>query len=153
MIKEALQAKGELTIALFDETGNKYFEKKEKNLVVLVGREWIAARMKDAGIPPQITHMEIGQGTTAPAAGNTTIEIPFAPQARVANSVAGGTVVSNSVTYTATFPAGVGTGTVTEAALFNNSTTGTMVCRTVFAPVGKVATDSMAISWTISILG
>lgn len=153
MINDTLKASGELTIALFDEHGNKYFEKTEKNLVVLVGREWIAARMKDTGIPVQITHMEIGQGTTAPSASNTTIEIPFAPQARVANSVAGGTVVSNTVTYTATFPAGTGTGTVTEAALFNNSTAGTMLSRVTFPAIGKVSTDSMAISWGISILG
>lgn len=152
MINDSLQAKGKVTIQLFDETGNKYFEHTQDNLVVLVGREWIAARMKDTGIPAQITHMEIGQGTTAPVAGNTTIEIPFTPQARVANSVAGGTVVSNTVTYTASFPAGVGTGAVTEAGLFNNNTAGTMLARIVFPVVNKVATDAMAISWSVSIL-
>lgn len=152
MIKESLQAKGQVTFKLFDENGNQYYEHTEKNLVVLVGRVYIASRMKETGRPVEMSHMEIGQGTTAPTANDTVIELPFTPAARNALGVAGGNVVSNAVTYTATFPAGVGTGTVTEAAIFNASTAGTMLCRTVFPAIGKVATDTLSISWTISIL-
>lgn len=152
MFNDELKAKGKVTLSLTDINGNKYYEQTVDNLVVLVGRAWIAARMKDTGIPAQITHMEIGQGTTAPVAANIGIEIPFAPVARVANSVAGGTVSSNTITYTASFPAGTGTGTVTEAALFNASTGGTMLCRTTFPQIGKVSTDTLSISWAVSLL-
>lgn len=152
MFKEEILAKGSVKFQLFDANGNLYFEQEDKNLVVLVGREYIAARMKDTGLPVQMSHMEIGQGTTAPTANDTIIETPFTPQARVALSVAGGTVASNAVTYTATFGPGVGTGAVTEAAIFNDSTVGSMLCRTVFPVVNKPAADTLAISWQVSIL-
>jgi hypothetical protein len=152
MFLDDIKAKGKVTIELFNENGEKYFENTIDNLVVLVGRAWIAARMKDTGIPVQMTHMELGQGTTAPTASDTTIQTPFTPQGRVALSVAGGTVSSNTVTYTATFPAGTATGAVTEAAIFNNSTVGTMLCRTVFPVVNKPAADVLAISWQVSII-
>lgn len=153
MFNEYLNAKGDLLIELFDgTTGKKYFERHEKNLVVLVGRAFIAARMKDVGLPNQMTHMELGQGITPAAAANTTIEVPFTPSARVPLSTSGGTVNSNTITYTATFPAGVGTGAVTEAAIFNAASDGTMLCRTVFPVSNKPANDIMAISWSVSIL-
>lgn len=147
-----LKVKGELKIEMFDGNGVKYFEKNEKNLAVLVGREWIAARLKDTGLPTQMTHMELGQGATATSATDTDVNVPFAPRARVALSVAGGTVTSNSVTYTGTFGPGVGTGPVTEAILVNASSGGTVLCRTVFGVLTKPAADTISISWTISIL-
>lgn len=152
MILEELKAKGTLTIQLFDSEGNLKEEKQETNLVVTVGRNWIAARLKDTGSPTQMTHMEIGQGTATPLAGDTTVKTPFAPPARVALAPAGGTVSTNQVTYSATFPAGTGTGAVTEAAIFNASTAGTMLCRTTFGVVNKAASDVLAINWQISIL-
>lgn len=149
---ELLQAKGEVTISLTNAKGEKYFETIIPNLVVLVGREYIAARMKETGRPVEMSHMEIGQGNTTPVAGDTTIETPFAPQARVALAAAGGSVSSNTVTYSATFGPGVGEGTVNEAGIFNDGTAGTMLCRTVFPTVNKPAEDALSISWTVSIL-
>lgn len=150
--REELKIKGDLTIQVFDGNGNLKEEKHEKNLVVTVGRNWIAARMKDTGIPTQMTHMEIGQGTTTPVAADNAIQIPFSPPARVALATAGGTVLNNQVTYSATFPAGTGTGPVTEAAIFNASAGGTMLCRTTFGVVTKAASDILVIQWVVSIL-
>lgn len=152
MFQDNLKAKGEVTFKLFDENGKQYFEKTVENLVVLVGREYIASRMKETGRPVEMSHMEIGTGSTAPVAGNTTIETPTVPAGRVALVTAGGTVTSNTIQYNATFGAGTGTGAITEAAIFNNSTGGTMLARTVFAPVNKPSTDTLSISWTISLL-
>lgn len=153
MIKDSLHTVGEVTITLIDgKTEKKYYETVIPNLVVLVGRAFITARMKDNGLPTQMTHMELGQGITAPTAANSTIEIPFTPQARVALSTAGGTVNSNTITYTATFPPGVATGAVTEAGVFNGPVTGTMLCRTSFPVVNKPAGDILAISWSCSII-
>jgi hypothetical protein len=60
-------------------------------------------------------------------------------------------VSTNTIEYVALFPAGTGTGTVTEAGVFNNSSGGTMLCRTVFGVVTKDAGDSMSITWTITV--
>ena len=51
----------------------------------------------------------------------------------------------------ATFAAGTGTGAVTEAALLNASSSGTMLCRTVFSVVNKGSADSMTITWTVTV--
>lgn len=151
-LKEYPTIKGTLLIQLFDENGNKYFEKQEENLVVTTGRQYIAQRMVETGRPTQMTHMEIGQGTATPAAGDTAIQTAFTPISRPALSTAGGVVSGTTVTYSAIFPAGSGTGAVTEAGIFNASTGGTMLCRTTFPVVNKQALDTMSISWTVSII-
>jgi len=151
MLKDYVKATGNLTVTLFDALGNVKEERFIPNLVVSVGKEWIAARMKDSGTPTQMTHMEIGEGTSSPVSGNTALETPFGTPARVALTVAGGSVAANVVTYSATFGAGVGTGAVTEAGIFNDDEDGTMLCRTTFPVVNKPADDTLAINWAITI--
>jgi hypothetical protein len=51
----------------------------------------------------------------------------------------------------ATFPAGVGTGLITEAAILNASSTGDMLCRTNFNEVNKGAADVIVITWNVTI--
>lgn len=118
------------------------------NLVVTTGKNFIASRMKDTGSPTQMTHMAIGTGAVAAAAGDSTLG---AEAARVALSTAGGTVAGAVVTYAATFGAGTGTGAITEAGLFNAASSGTLLCRTVFSAVNKGASDSLSITWTVTI--
>ena len=55
------------------------------------------------------------------------------------------------ITFEETYAAGVGTGAITEAGIFNDPTTGTMLARTVFATVNKGAADVMTISWDVTI--
>ena len=40
---------------------------------------------------------------------------------------------------------------VTEAGVFNASSSGTMLCRTVFPVVNKGADDTMSVTWTITL--
>ena len=93
-----------------------------------------------------MSHMAIGSGTTAAAVGDTTLQSELGRVA-LSSSTAAGAVA----TYTATFPAGAGTGAVTEAGIFNNLTAGTMLCRTVFSVVNKGADDAMSVTWTVTI--
>lgn len=153
MISDKLEARGEVTIQLFNETGEKYFEKTVKNLVVDGGRSWIASRLKDGG-PGQMTHMEIGSNGITAVGAHAGIQTPFAPIARVSLATAGGEVTANAIKFTATFPANTPAGAVTvrEAGVFTASTGGTMLCRTSFPDIGKASTDSMTIAWTVSII-
>lgn len=148
MIQENIKATGTLTIVVTDEQGKVKEELKVPNLVVTVGRNYIAARMKETGRPVEMSHMAIGSGSTAPAAGNTTL---ITELGRVALTTAGGIVTNNTVSYSATFPAGTGTGAVQEAAIFNAASAGVMLCRTTFPVVNKAAGDSVSITWTVSI--
>jgi hypothetical protein len=147
MFEEKVTVTGRLHVFLRDEdtgaTRDYYFE----NLVVTVGKNWIAARMKDAP-PAQMSHMAVGTGGTAAAAGDTTLG---AELARVALTTAGGTVAANVVTYAASYPPGTGTGALVEAGILNAASVGTLLCRTVYAVINKGAADSMTITWTVTI--
>ena len=89
--------------------------------------------------------MATGTGTTAASAGQTAL-VSEAGRVALASTGISGAVV----TYTATFPAGTATGALTEAAVLNASSGGTMLCRTVFSAVNKGANDAMTITWTIT---
>lgn len=118
------------------------------NLVVAAGKGNIAARMA-GNTAAVMSHMAIGTGNTAATSSDTTLSTEIARQAL---GTAGGTPSSNTVTYSATFSAGTGTGTLVEAGIFNDGSSGTMLCRTVFDPVNKAAGDTLAISWVVSIV-
>ena len=145
MIKDFLSAKGVLSIVVRDENGDLKQQYDATNLVVDTGLAYIASRMKDT-TKTAMSHMAIGSGATAPAAGNTTLGSQLGRVALTST-----TVTANSVAYVATFPAGTGTGAVTEAGIFNASSAGDMLCRTTFDVINKAAGDSMTITWTVTV--
>jgi hypothetical protein len=100
--------------------------------------------MKDA-TATAMSHMAVGTGSTAAAAGDTALGSESARVALTSTTVSGADVV-----YVATFGAGTGTAALTEAAVLNASSSGTMLCRTVFPVVNKGASDSMTITWTVT---
>jgi len=139
MLKDGLKLKGKLSIALNGETVQEV-----PNLVVTAGKNYVADRMVNNSTV--MTHMAIGTGSTAAAAGNTALGSEAARGALTSS-----TVTTNSVAYVETFAAGTGTGAITEAGLFNASSGGTMLCRTVFSVVNKGANDAMTITWTVTV--
>ena len=144
MIQDNIKATGSVCVQILDKDGNVKDQRDIHNLVVTSGKQFIAARM--VGTPTAMSHMAIGSGTTAAANGDTTLQNELGRVA-LGSAAASGAVV----TYTATFPAGTGTGAVTEAGTFNANSAGTMLCRTVFPVVNKGADDAMAITWTITV--
>ena len=145
MIQDSIKMTGELRITVTSPDGNITQETAVPNLVVTAGKNFIASRMKDA-TATAMTHMAIGTGSTAAAAGNTALG---AEAGRVA--LTSTTVTANAVAYVATFGAGTGTGAITEAGLFNASSSGTMLCRTVFSVINKGAADTLGITWTVTV--
>jgi hypothetical protein len=143
--QETITLRGDVLVELFDKNGNLKDKREVKNLVVTVGKQFIASRMigTASGV---MSHMAIGSGTTAPAAGDTALQAELGRVALSALTAAGAVV-----TQAATFPAGTGTGAVTEAGVFNAPSAGTMQCRTVFPVVNKGADDAMAITWTVTV--
>lgn len=146
LIENLKGAKGTLNIVLRDEAGNVKEDVTVENLVVDTGLAYIASRMKDT-TQTAMSHMAVGSGTTNPAAGDTQLESQLGSRVALTST----TVTANAVAYVATFGAGAGTGAVTEAGIFNASTSGTMLCRTEFAVINKGASDSMTITWTVTI--
>ena len=140
MINDGLKLTGKLKIALNGETVQEI-----DNLVVTDGKEYVASRMKDASATA-MSHLAIGRGSPAAAAGNSALGSELGRVALTSTAVSGAVV-----TYTATFAAGTGTGAVTEAGILNASSSGTLLCRTVFSVVNKGASDSMTITWTVTV--
>jgi len=145
MLKETPKASGELKIVLRDEKGNIKDERQVKNLVVTTGVNYIADRMAYAA-ESAMSHMAVGTGSTAAAAGDTALGTE---SARV--SLDSTTQTNEDVVYVATFGAGTGTAALTEAGILNAASGGTMLCRTVFSTINKGASDSLEITWTITI--
>jgi len=140
MLKDPVALSGKLQIFR-----NGVLEREVDNLVVTAGKQFVASRMggASAGV---MSHMAIGTGATAAAAGDTTLQTENARVALSSASVSGA-----DITYSATFPAGTGTGTITEAGVLNAGSGGTLLCRTVFSAVSKGASDSITIAWTVTV--
>lgn len=113
------------------------------NLVVTAGKTHIAARMGSTP-PTAMSHIAIGTGANAPAAGDTTL------QTELDRNAATVTPNTNTVQFSATWAPGDGTGALTEAGIFNNSSGGTMLSRVTFPVKNKDATDTFIINWTIT---
>ena len=144
MIEDQIKLTGQVSIQLFDKDGNIKDSREIKNLVVSVGKTFIAARM--VGTPTEMSHMALGADNTAAAVGDTELGSELGRVA-LASDTSSGAIV----TYTASFPAGTATGANVEAGIFNASSGGTMLCRTVFAVVNKGVDDAMAITWAITV--
>lgn len=146
LTQENLAMKGELTIDRYDFSGKLVEKRKIPNLVVTAGKTLMISRLLGTtdGV---MTHMGVGTGTTSPVVGNTALEIPLSARIALTSS----TQTANSVTYVGTFAAGVSTGAITEAGIFNALTSGTMLCRTVFPVVNKEVGDSIVITWVVTI--
>jgi hypothetical protein len=97
-----------------------------------------------------MSHMGLGSDTTAAAAGDTDLGSLLGTRKALDSATRSGSS-NESIIYVATFDPGEGTGAVTEAGIFNASTAGTMLCRTVFPVVNKQAADTLQITWTLTL--
>lgn len=147
MITESVNIKGNLDVVLLDDSGQIKDKRSIKNLVVAVGKSYIASRMS-SNSDTIMSHMAIGTANITPTTSQTLLLGEVGR--RVLDSTG---LVSNVITYTSTFPAGTGTGTIAEAGVFNSpsANSGTMLCRTRFNEVNKGASDTIVITWNITV--
>ena len=146
MLKDSIKLTGELKLTLTNEGGDVTHEVIVPNTVVTAGKGFIASRMNTT--TTTMSHVELGTGTTGANVANTTLETVISSSRTALTST---TVTANAVAYVVTFPAGTGTGAVTEAGIFNASSSGTMLCRTTFSVINKAAADTLGITWTITV--
>ena len=138
-INSELQMHGPVVVALNGETVQEI-----PNLVVTTGKSYVTSRMKDT-TKAAMSHMAVGTGSTAAAAGDGALGSEVARVALTST-----TVSNNTITYVATYAAGTGTGALTEAGVLNASGSGDLLCRTVFPVVNKGVNDSLTITWQIT---
>lgn len=145
MITESITVTGNLNIVVLDQDNNIKDQRSIKNLVVASGKNYIANRMtSNANVI--MSHMAVGSGNASPTTSDTALGSEIT---RVALDST--TLLANTITYVTTFGAGVGTGSITEAGIFNDPTAGTMLCRTRFDVVNKANTDIVVITWNVTV--
>ncbi len=147
MLNDKLKLSGRVGIVVKDKNGKVKETREETNLVVNTGLNYITSRMKDAtaGV---MSHMALGTGTTAAAAGDTDLETLVGSREALEDST---TVTDNTINYVCNFEANDVTGAITEAGIFNAASSGTMLCRVVFSAVNLTSTDSISVDWTITL--
>jgi hypothetical protein len=146
---EKLKLSGRLSIVLKDKNGEVKTQREVDNLVVNSGLAYIISRMVGTA-KTVMTHMAVGSSSTAAAAGDTALGSQLGSRKALDSTTISGSN-NEKVIYVTTFDPGEGTGGITEAGVFNASTSGDMLCRTVFSVVNKAADDTMVITWTITL--
>lgn len=120
------------------------------NLVVSAGKAGVASRINGSGGEAAFTYIAIGTGTTAAAAGDTTLqtEITTGGGARAAATASRvTTTVTNDtaqLVLTFNFTAGFA---VTESGALNASSAGTLLARQVFSAINVANGDSLQVTW------
>lgn len=148
-ILENMKATGLVKLIKTNSKGEVTQQFEVPNLVVTAGKNYIASKIvATTNSPASMTHMAIGTGTAAASLTDTQL---VTQTGRV--TLSGSSVANNTITYTATFPAGTGDGAITEAGIFNGSSSpaATMMCRTTFPVVNKGSGDTIAITWVITV--
>jgi len=129
-------------IKLIDKDGNVKQEVQLHNAVTTEGLYGLMDNILAAPDKGKPTHMAVGTGTPAANA--------LGAQAGSRVSLTSKTRNNAVVTMVASFGAGVGTGTLIEAGVFNASTDGNMWLSATFGAITKGADDTLQITWTFT---
>ena len=146
---DGLLMSGDMDLKLFDLKGVLKARRRVKNTVTVLGHQMAADQLLAAPAVATPGWMEVGTGTGQDAndsilatyiAGSRTV---LDSKTRGANAI---------ITMVCTMGAGVGTGAITEAGVFNVVTQNTtdLILVSSFAAVNKAAGDSLVITWTLT---
>lgn len=146
-MEENMKLTGYIRFDLYNEKGELKQHEEVKNVVVTVGKSYLANWLTAATQSDYfMRYIALGTGTTAAVAGDTALETELST--RVAGTLSNASNVWQNV---ASFGPGVNTGAVTESGIFSASSGGTMLARQVFPVVNKGAGDTLQVTWQITI--
>jgi hypothetical protein len=146
-VNESLSLKGSVKVQLFDENMKLKQEHEDHNLIVTIGKSYLATWLAAATQSTEfMSYIAVGTGVSGPSASDTVLGTEIGTRVQ-------GTLTPSSNTWnnTATFAPGNATGAITEAGLFSALTSGTMFAHQVFAVYNKAAGDTLTFSWTVTI--
>lgn len=144
--QDTITAKGRIRFDLRDALGNLKETREINNVVVTVGKNFLATWLTAASQAGYfMQYIGLGTGTNAANASDTALQTELST--RVAGTL---TPSSNVWQNQATFGAGVNTGAITESGIFSASSGGTMLARQTFAVINKGAGDSLQVTWQIT---
>jgi hypothetical protein len=134
-----------MRLELRDKDGNLKDVREVHNTVTSAGKYGLMDQVLGTPTLSKMGWMELGTGT-----GGTTILNAYVTGSRTAFTSK--TRLNAVVTVVADFAAGVGTGAITEAGVFDVVTQNTvnMWMYATFSVINKGASDSLSISWTLT---
>lgn len=135
--------------ALVIEDGVIVDMRETENFLTEVGEAHIADRLSSSPGEGAMSHMRIGDGGGQDRT-DTDLDSILA-SVTLDSFVQGTSGDDNDVIYTCTFPAGTGTGTVTEGGIANASSGGTLLNYFTFSPpIEKTASQSVVLTVTLT---
>lgn len=117
-------------------------ETRVANTVTTAGKNGIADQLLASPTLGKPTHMALGTGTPSSTALGTELD---------RNALTSKTRSTATVTMVGDWAAADGTGAITEAGLFDASSSGNMYCSTSFAVINKGASDTLSVTWTLAV--
>lgn len=115
------------------------------NLTVLAGRNLLRDFLA-RDVVTGLTHFAVGTGTTAAAAGNTTLQTE-----KFRDAITQYIEDAAKLTIRFYLPSGSANGhTLTEAGIFTGTPAGTMYCRAVYTGIVKTAAVTVTYSWDLT---
>jgi hypothetical protein len=137
--------KANMKIELFDKDGNVKEVRNIHNTVTTAGKAGLMDQVLDSTSLAKVGWMELGTGSPA-----STLLGAYISGSRAAFTTK--TRLNAVVTMVGNWGAGVGTGAITEAGLFDVVTQNAvnMWCSASFAVINKGANDTLQITWTLS---
>jgi hypothetical protein len=150
MFESVFGIKGRWKATLTGPDGTLKQEVQGNNVVVTNGKEFLASFLYSAAVAAStftMRYVAIGSDSTAEAASNVALGTELARHTGTVSYVSG-----QIYQITATFGAGLGTGTIVEYGLFSSSTAGTMLARDTEGAIAKGAGDTLTVTaqFTIS---
>ena len=141
---EELSIESNCFIKLFDQYGNLKDYREVHNAVTTAGKQGVADQILAAPSLVKMGWMAIGTGSPAATLlGAEISRVAFTSKTR------SGAII----TVQGDWGAGVGTGAITESGTFDVVTANTvnMWMSASFAVINKLATDTLSISWTLTV--
>lgn len=146
MLKSRIRLTGKVNIKKYEDNGDLIDNIDINNIIVTTGQNYIAQRILNNSTTA-MTHMAIGSSQIPQTIDDTALY-----QEILRNSFLSTFVTGNQVEYVTTFapPASISR-SITEAGILNAATGGILLCRTTFPAVTQSTSQTIAISWIISV--
>lgn len=149
-MNDTIKIKGRVIYKLYNELGQLKLRKDVDNLVVTVGKNFLATWLSTVSQSTVfMPYIGLGTGTNAPSLSDTSLQTEFSGggYSRGLGSVSSSMNVYQNM---ATFGPGNATGAITEAGLFTAVTSGTMFSRQTFSVINKGSGDTLQVTWQLT---
>lgn len=150
MMRDGLGFAVNVHLVLCGPDGGIKEERRTHNIVTDVGCAHIADQLASAPGEAVMSHIAVGTGTDAAAAGDTTLQTELDRNA-LTSFTQGAGADDHKIIYVGDWAAGDGTGALTEVGILNAAVAGTLLARTVFSVINKGAADTLQITWTLAV--